>query len=314
MAIDLIAKNIWAEITRAVKTSRSKSMVAVAYFGQGAAKLLPLKKGSILLVDASEKNVKGGQTCPEDLLKLYYKGVHVYSLEKLHAKVYIVGKSAFIGSANATINSSKLKEVVLRTGDSGVIKQAKAFIDSCCMGKIEMGEEQLLRLKKLYRPPLIAGGKDIDTKRIKHKEAKQPPFLVYKLDLNDWTEEEEKQAEIGREKAKQNRIHKSRHYLDEFKLTGKIAAQKGDTVMQITNEGNETYVSPPGTLIHIRKWNNGKQLTNFCYVEIPQKRRKNLKSFKKFFTRKTFTLINRNGRKNKELAKEIIELWKLRMP
>jgi response regulator of citrate/malate metabolism len=59
MAVTLITKNIWATLTKAAKLSKTKSMVAVAYFGQQGSSMLPLKKGSMLLVDASEKDENG---------------------------------------------------------------------------------------------------------------------------------------------------------------------------------------------------------------------------------------------------------------
>jgi len=49
--------------------------MAVAYFGKGASRLLPLTAGSRLVVDASECAVASGQTCPADLIKLVARGV-----------------------------------------------------------------------------------------------------------------------------------------------------------------------------------------------------------------------------------------------
>ncbi len=309
MAVELVTSNIWRLITKTVKSHPSKSMVAVAYFGQQAANMLPLKKSSTLLVDASEKAVKSGQTCPAELLKLYYKGVKVYSLENLHAKIYVVGNTLLIGSANVSGNSSKvLQEAIIKTNDKQAINDAKAFIESHC--HIELGEEQLIRLQRLYRPPRFTGVRNTKLKTAKRKTSSLPSFLVYRLTLGEWTEEETHEANQGRKEAKKYRVHKSRHTVKEFKFTGKIVAQKGDTVMQIIDEGNQVYVSPPGTLIHIRKWNNGKQLSNFCYVEVPNKRRKSLTFIKKHFKPKALKLINRNGRKNKDLATELINLWK----
>ncbi len=309
MAVELITSNIWRLITKTVKSHPSKSMVAVAYFGQQAASMLPLKKGSTLLVDASEKAVKSGQTCPAELLKLYYKGVKAYSLENLHAKIYVVGNTLLIGSANVSGNSSKLlQEAIIKTNDKQAVNDAKAFIESHC--HIELGEEQLIRLQKLYRPPRYTGAKTATLKRTKPKKSSLPSFLVYNLDVDNWSKEEHQEADKGRKEAKKHRIHKSRHVLDEFVWYGSMVAKKGDIVMQLVNEKNGVYVSPPGTLIHVRKWNNGKQITNFCYVETPNKRRKNIKFLKNHFKPKTFKLINRNGRKNKDLATELISLWK----
>jgi len=309
MAITLITKNIWSTITKAAKLSKTKSMVAVAYFGQQGSSMLPLKKGSTLLIDASEKAVKSGQTCPEELLKLYYNGVHIYSLENLHAKLFVIGKELFIGSTNVSGNSSKLlQEAIVKTNDKQAIEDAKNFIESHT-SKIEMGEEQLTRLQKLYCPPKFTGVK-LQSQKRKSTSIISSSFIVYKLENVTWTEKENEEADKGREIAKSNRINKSRHKLDEFKWVGNLVAKKGDTILQIIDEGNKVYVSPPGTLIHMRKWYNGKKTTNFCYVEIPNKRRKNINVLKKQFNAKTFNLINRNGRKNKSLAEDLISLWK----
>ena len=51
--VNLITKNIWFDLTKVVKANKSKSVVAVAYFGQNGANMLPLTKGSVLVVDAS---------------------------------------------------------------------------------------------------------------------------------------------------------------------------------------------------------------------------------------------------------------------
>jgi hypothetical protein len=309
MAVTLITKNIWATLTKAAKLSKTKSMVAVAYFGQQGASMLPLKKGSTLLVDASEKAVKSGQTCPDELLKLYYKGVQIYSLENLHAKLFVIGKELFIGSTNVSGNSSKLlQEAIVKTNDKQAIQDAKAFIESHT-GTLEMGEEQLMRLQKLYRPPKFAGLK-AQVKKRKSAKTNHPSFLVYKLEKNIFTEKEREEAVEGRKEAKNHRINKSRHVLDEFIWGDNLVAKKGDVIMQIIDEGDKVYVAPPGTLIHVRKWNNGKKITNFCYVEIPDKNRKNISYLKKHFNRKTFKLINRNGRKSKAVAEELISLWK----
>lgn len=309
MAITLITKNIWPTLTKAAKLSKTKSMVAVAYFGQKGSSMLPLKKGSILLIDASEKAVKSGQTCPDELLKLYYKGVQIYSLENLHAKLFVIGKELFIGSTNVSGNSSMLlQEAIVKTNDKQAIEDAKNFIESHT-SKIEMGEEQLSRLQKLYCPPKFTGVK-LQSKKRKSISINNSSFMVYKLENGSWSEKENEEADKGREIAKSNRINKSRHKLDEFKWVGNLVAKKGDTILQIIDEGNKVYVSPPGTLIHMRKWNNGKKTTNFCYVEIPDKRRKNINVLKKQFGAKTFKLINRNGRKNKAVAEDLISLWK----
>ena len=64
---DLLTDRIWQSLTSSAKKCRKPSFVAVAYFGKGASKLLPLRPNSRLVVDASENAVKSGQTCPAEL-------------------------------------------------------------------------------------------------------------------------------------------------------------------------------------------------------------------------------------------------------
>ena len=92
MSTILVSQGIWPTLTKTVRGSRQRCAVAVAYFGKGARHLLPLSKGSSLVVDASERSVASGQTCPADLLTLVKRGVVVYSVANLHAKV-LYGRS-----------------------------------------------------------------------------------------------------------------------------------------------------------------------------------------------------------------------------
>lgn len=298
-SINLITKNIWSELTGAVKGSRSKSIIAVAYFGQNGANMLPLSKGSILLVDASDNSLKKGNTCPDELLKLYYKGVHIYSLQNLHAKLYVIGKTLYCGSANVSGHSAThLKEILLKTTDVNSVTDAIKYIKSFC--RIELGDDGITRMKEFYKPPKFFGGAE-------NERNDNAEFHICKLKPIEYSKEEQEQAEKGREMANKNRIIKSRHRVDEFLWKSVIKFKKGDTILQIVTGGAKTYVSPVGKLIHIRKWSNGKF---FCFVEVPDKRPKNLELVKKNLNQYDAKSIQRGGKKKIELEKNIKALWK----
>ncbi len=53
MSTEFLGADIWSDLTAKAKRFNGKSFVTVAYFGTGAARRLPLKKGSTLVVDAS---------------------------------------------------------------------------------------------------------------------------------------------------------------------------------------------------------------------------------------------------------------------
>lgn len=300
--IELVTKNIWTELTKAGKQSKTKSMVAVAYFAQNAAKMLPLNKGSVLVVDASLKNLKSGSTCPDELLKLYYKGVHIYSQENLHAKLYVIGNCLYCGSANVSQNSANnLKEALLKTNDKAAINDAKAFIKSLC--RIELGEEEIIQMNKFYNPPMNSGTRN------KSSESNLSNFYIVNLKTKEWSDKEQEEADKGRETANENRINKSRHRLEEFSYDSKIGFKKGDTILQIIKERDKKYVAPIGKLIHIRKWSNGTKIKYICYVEVPDKGRKNFETVKKQLDSTAVKSISRGGRKKIELENMIKQLW-----
>src|SRR5580704_12654880 len=139
MNATFLSRDIWPQLTKAARGSRRRCVVAVAYFGKGASRLLPLAKGSRLVVDASERSVGSGQTCPADLIRLVKRGVAVYSVPNLHAKVFVLGRTAYIGSPNVSNRA------------------ARHFVEQNCLH--ELTPTVLKRLAKLYRPPLFPGGK-----------------------------------------------------------------------------------------------------------------------------------------------------------
>jgi hypothetical protein len=156
MKIQFVTDGVWKSLTASAKAARKPALVAVAYLGQGASKLLPLPAGSRLVVDASKGAVKSGQTHPADLKRLQKRGVVIYSYPSLHAKVYAFDGFAFIGSANASNRSAgTLTEALVRTSDQAVVRSAKAFVRNLCRDELSPG--RLDRLQKMYRPPRIPG-------------------------------------------------------------------------------------------------------------------------------------------------------------
>src|SRR4051812_11054218 len=150
MSTMFLSRDIWPQLTKAARGSRRRCAVAVAYFGKGASRLLPLAKGSRLVVDASERSVGSGQTCPADLTKLVKCGVIVYSVPNLHAKVFVLGRTAYIGSANVSKRSSEqLVEAVIRTSEGKTVRAARQFVHENCLH--ELTPTVLKRLAKLYR-------------------------------------------------------------------------------------------------------------------------------------------------------------------
>ena len=150
MSTEFLGTNIWSRLTAEAKQFNGKSFVAVAYFGTGAAKRLPLKKGSILVVDASDKAVKSGQTNPAELIKLRKLGVRIFSMSNLHAKVFVFGGVAFVGSTNVSENSEDVySEASIRSSQTSVVSSARQFVRTLAVN--EIGPQKLEALLAAYK-------------------------------------------------------------------------------------------------------------------------------------------------------------------
>ncbi len=207
MTAQFITRGVWKSITASAKAARKPALVAVAYFGQGASKLMPLPAGSRLVIDASEGAVKSGQTHPADLIRLQKRGVVIYSYPLLHAKVYAFDGFAFVGSANASNRSAgTLREAVVKTSDQAVVRSARAFVRDLCRDELSPG--RLDRMQKMYRPPRIPGGSKETRKASSRKAASGLPRLfLAQLELKDLPEGSEAASEKGMKIAKARRNH-----------------------------------------------------------------------------------------------------------
>lgn len=109
--------------------SREKAFVAVPFIGKGAAELLPIPASSVLVTRFSEKVVRAGQVDPTEVLKFLKNKVKVHANNNLHAKVYVFGRTCFIGSANASNSSRNLVEACLQCTDPAIVHGARAMVE-----------------------------------------------------------------------------------------------------------------------------------------------------------------------------------------
>ena len=311
MSTVFITQNIWPQMTNAVRSSRRRCIVAVAYFGAGASRLLPLPRNSRLVVDASERAVSSGQTCPADLIKLVKRGVAVYTVPNLHAKVFVLGRAVYIGSANvSTRSASQLIEAVVRTTDPNAVRDARNFVQDHCLH--ELTPAVLKRLSKIYRPPLLPGGKH--GKRVATETFRRPTLprlLLAQLHLEYWSERDQALHDKALVVAKKRREHPRSFELDSFRQTGKCKYQRGDVVIQVTDEGEgSVLVTPPGNVLYVRARQDGKRQVSFVYLERPSKRRRAVKTFSRALVRGMLKRLRRDGVvRDAAFAQALLSAW-----
>lgn len=150
--LELVTPRVWNDITSAAQTATVPSMAAVAYFGNVGDKLLPLRSGSSLVVDATMSTVAAGSTCPHTLLRLHKSGVKIFSAKHLHAKFYAFDTIAFVGSANASLRSHKqLIEAVVRFNNPKAVESVRRSVRALC--RTQLDSEDIQALAKIYKPP-----------------------------------------------------------------------------------------------------------------------------------------------------------------
>jgi PLD-like domain len=260
-----IGGRVWATLTEAARRSPGRSYIAVAYFGKGAARLLPLKRGSYLVIDASDMAVKSGQTCPASLRVPLKRGVRIYSSERLHAKVFVFGRSVFVGSANVSTNSQNaLFEAVVRTRNRRTVTLARQFVREHCLRSI--GPEEIKRLAKIYRPPSLGPTKtksEVSTANLKI------------VRLSDYERPALREAQYARsEKIAEKKIASATHQLYDFYWTKQHKFFEGQQILSI-HKGIDgiSYVSPPGSVISITHFKDELKLPTMIFLEMPKRRR-----------------------------------------
>lgn len=310
MTTKLLGTRIWPRLTELAKASKHQCQVAVAYFGQGASKLLPLPKGSTVVVDLSERAVREGQTCPDELGNLIRRGVAVYSCTDLHAKLFVFGKHAVIGSANVSNRSKNvLIEAAIETTDPVVIRSCKQFVADQCLEPIT--EDDIERLAPLYKPP---GGGSTKTTSIQGRRR----LWAVGLESSKWDEEDNRQADKARPKATKELENELVYRLDEFCWTGDdLKVSEGDMVMQVFTESNrQVFMYPPSKVVWVQKFHVGRTARMIVFLRVPKSaRRKRRKLVLKQLEAPSTHLrkLKRCRRiKNRKLSNELFRLWRVK--
>lgn len=310
MTTDFITGDIWPQLTLAARSSRQRCSVAVAYFGAGASRLLPLQPGSRLVVDASDRAVASGQTCPAELIKLVKRGVSVYSVSNLHAKVFVMDRAAFIGSTNVSRRSaSHLVEAVIRTTSPNTVRASWKFVKGLCVHELSPG--LLKRLAKLYRPPVVPGGKggrkDSETSR----SPTLPPLFLAQLNVKDWPDRDQGLHDAAMREAKQRRKHPRTHELDSFRWTGECPYKRGDVIIQVTKEGGgKVLVAPPGNVLNIQTRQDKNRRVSFVCLERPSRRQRDFKLVARSLGKGMRKKLQRAGRvRDAVFARKLLSIW-----
>jgi hypothetical protein len=304
--INALVVDPWPRIAAACKKSRAD--VAVAYVGQGATRLLPLRPGSRLVVDASEAAVRSGQTDPRELLKYFRTDVKVFSQPRLHATVFAFSNVAFVGSTNVSNNSANalVEAAVALTTVSGIAR-ARRFVHD--VANCPMGEAFLKKLAKIYRPPrFIAASNRRRSRRVTRQEllAESKPLRLVHLVPVDWSAAEVAADDAGREIAEKRKTKGFK--LDSFRFSGwSYGGLDEEVVMMLKRGPRDITLDPPGRVLAARKVAHSNE--SIVQIELPPKYRRKLSVVRKRLSRSTLNRLRRGASRTRHAA-AVRGLWK----
>lgn len=125
-------RDVWSKIGNLLSGYRRIS-AAIGHVGSDADQYLSLRGPATIVVNASDEALADGSTDPQLLLRWTRRGVRIYSLASLHAKVVLAeGDPSFVlvGSANASWSSAnRLDEAVLVADEKETVAEMRAAID-----------------------------------------------------------------------------------------------------------------------------------------------------------------------------------------
>ena len=257
----------WPRITKAVRKNPKSCQIAVAYLGSEASRILPMRTGSRLVIDFSEEAIKSGKTNPKEVLKLLRKGVEVHSAEELHAKVFVIGRSAFVGSMNASSHSrNRLFEAALQTEDRRVVGSCRRFIRKLC-GEI-VTPEFARKMVKLYPKDARRGNK----RKSKIKVVGHSRLWAVPLITASWDNRDKEECKKG-EPIAQKRLRDSEQYwVDKFQWERSRfpkMLKRGDLLLQLIKDDKKHFVCQAERFLHLRNYkkSNSRSIYSIIYLE-----------------------------------------------
>lgn len=176
---------IWQRIGAALK-SGSPARIAVPYIGLNVSRWIKPAPDSWIVTRCDLKSARAGQVSGKDLLTWHKRGVRIFNLQSLHAKVFAFRGAAFIGSSNASVTSrDRLIEAGVWTTERALAESAWAFVEGHCNEEVD--EEFLKELAEAYQPPnqyplqgegSSGGGKGSGAKKVSREQDEAPLHLI----------------------------------------------------------------------------------------------------------------------------------------
>jgi len=254
MGVKLLTETVWPRLSElAGRPRRAAAAVAVPYLGAGAVKRLPLRRGDVLVTRFDDAAFAGGLVDPREVVKYLHRGVDVHAVANLHAKVFVLGDTAIVGSTNISARSAdQLIEAACESDAAGFVASAARFVRSLRGDVVGL---EFARLKiPLYRPPRRSGHR---TRGRKRRRLFQSPLAAVMLETVEYDNHDTLAEQKGAEDAKGRLEDPTRFAVDDFRWVGSIPAifKPGARVVRCTRiSARKITVEAPARILSLRKY------------------------------------------------------------
>jgi hypothetical protein len=97
-----------------------------------------------VICDLSRDTVGRGASSARGARELHAKGIRLWSVRDLHAKIYIFDKSAIVASANLSENSARLIEAGVLITEASAVERLRAYARHLQKGALPMNSDAIL--------------------------------------------------------------------------------------------------------------------------------------------------------------------------
>jgi hypothetical protein len=255
-------------LKKLAKTAHKKS-AAVAYVTDDEA--VVFEEGDVLITDASDEAIKAGQTTAAVLKAMWKRNVAIFSIPKLHSKLYIFDRHVIVGSANLSKSSQKRIEIALLTDHPTTVSASRLLIDGLRKLGTLVDESFIARISKLpvTSHPEVKDGS-------KHQLIVDISPRAWLVGLKPTQEKAEEQTVVkaGLKEAEKH-VSQEDSSVSWIRFRGnsrfRREAKKGDVLVCIWTAGNK---GKPDAVYHhtpilLRKENPANDTTLFFVEEYP---------------------------------------------
>lgn len=262
----LVSDNLWPEIKKLAKKSMRR-LAAVAYVTTD--EYIRFRRNDILVVDASDERIHAGNTSSAILRAAFNRGVQLFSVRGLHAKVFVFDRTAVIGSANVSDASISLIEAGIITNEHGTVAQSASLIHQLAERGTRIDDSFLTRIEAIKVSPRRSGRKRRRrTTSIGIAENRTWLVNVTEQDEEKFPDEQEL-AEAGERKAEQF-LNTEGDGVSWMRWTGSSKfqreARQGDSVIQVWRPqgGKRRTVYRPSPILYRQ---DEKNCTRFYVID-----------------------------------------------